>query len=123
MEIDHELFDECTRRYTEMQETAEQRQQARQSKWDALTEQARLARAAINAQPARGGSTPSQRVNAHPGLRVDEVDPITHDSQQRLDALRLQDEGGTSKDHWDGSDRRHREHDRPAHVGSSRSQR
>ncbi|KAI9886979.1 MAG: Serine/threonine-protein phosphatase 2A 56 kDa regulatory subunit delta isoform [Watsoniomyces obsoletus] len=124
MEIDHELFEECTRRYTEMQDSAEQRQRERQSRWDVLAEQARRARAAkattaATSPPAsRAGASPTKRggpASAHSPLRPDDVDPITHDSQQRLDALRLQDEGATAnkEQHWDGSERRLREYERP----------
>ena len=115
MEIDHQLFDECSRRYTESQETADERERARIQRWDMLAEQAR------RKQPGGAGAaspTPRQAVGT-PITAVDDVDPITHDSQKRLDALRLQDEVAASKDYWDSAERRSRDPDRQ-HPGNAR---
>lgn len=112
MEINPQLFDDCSHDYTEQQNNAEARELARQNKWKALTEQA--TRASSNGAPLAGGmSSPSRSKVATP-LRMDEVDPMTEDNQKRLDSLKLQD-----------GDRRDRRgtHDRQNSVGSSRSQR
>ncbi|KAL9615130.1 MAG: hypothetical protein Q9167_000448 [Letrouitia subvulpina] len=91
MEINPTLFDDCSHDYTELQNSADQRQQARKSKWDQLTQQANQRRNSSSAASIPGTSTRGQKVGTP--LRVDEVDPMTQDSQKRLDALRLQDEG------------------------------
>ena len=95
MEINPQLFDDCSHDYTELQNTAEQRQATRQSKWDQLAEQAKKKQnqngQAITGRPVN--STKSGSVS-----RVDEIDPATQDNQQRLDALKLQDESSASKD-------------------------
>ena len=109
MEINPQLFDDCSHDYTELQNTAEQRQQARQQKWERLAEQAR------QRKDSQSGSIPlaynprSQKVNTP--LRIDEVDPMTQDSQRKLDALRIQDESSIGREQ-----RRPRELDRQNSV-------
>lgn len=101
MEINPQLFDDCSHDYTEHQNNAEAREQARANKWKALEEQAKRGSTNGSARPIRT-------------KKVDELDPITEDNQKRLDSLKLQD-----------GDRRDRRptHDRQNSVGSSRSQR
>ena len=91
MEINPQLFDECSHDYTEMQNTAEQRNQARKSKWDQLAQQANQRRNNPTTPIIPVTNTKGQKASMP--MRIDEVDPITQDSQKRLDALRLQDEG------------------------------
>ena len=107
MEINPQLFDDCSHEYTEQQNTADQRQLARQSKWDRLE---------ILAQSRRDGQAPPPSSNIrgpkiNPPARIDEVDPITQDSQKRLDALRRQDEISGGRDQ-----RRPRDPDKPNPV-------
>jgi serine/threonine-protein phosphatase 2A regulatory subunit B' len=107
MEINPQLFDDCSHDYTQRQSTAEQRQQIRQSKWDRLEQQAQSRR---NSQPTVPSSITPRGPKVNPPPRIDEVDPITQDSQKRLDALRLQDEGGTVRDQrrpWEGERSNH----------------
>lgn len=102
MEINPQLFDDCSHEYTQRQNTAEQREQMRQSKWDRLELQAQSQR---NSQSAVQSSINPRGLKINPPPRIDEVDPITQDSQKRLDALRLQDESGGMRDQqrpWDG---------------------
>lgn len=110
MEINPQLFDDCSHDYTEHQNNAEAREQTRENKWKALAEQATRSKTnglgPISPLPGKA-TTP---------LRVDEVDPITEDNQKRLDSLKLQD--GDRR-----SDRARPAHDRQNSVGSSRSQR
>jgi serine/threonine-protein phosphatase 2A regulatory subunit B' len=108
MEINPQLFDDCSHEYTEMQNSAEQRQLSRQAKWDKIAEQAKR-RASMADNPAAGAN--GRALNEVNSTRVDEMDPITQDSQKRLNALKLQDESNVSKD------RRQREQDRPNSVG------
>ena len=95
MEINPQLFDDCSHDYTEHQNTADERQQSRQSKWDQLAQQA-LSRRNSQAAVPPTTNTRGQKMNTQP--RIDEVDPITQDSQKRLDALRLQDESSSGRD-------------------------
>lgn len=91
MEINPQLFDECSHDYNEMQANAEQRQQARKSKWDQLAKQANQRRNSQAMPTIPVTDTKGQKASTP--MRVDEIDPMTQDSQKRLDALRLQDEG------------------------------
>lgn len=101
MEINPQLFDDCSHEYTEHQNTADARMQAREDKWKALAEQAKHGKAN---GVATLGAAPSH-----------EMDPMTEDNQKRLDSLQLQD--------GDRRERRPSLHDRQNSVGSSRSQR
>ena len=89
MEVNPQLFDECTHEYTEAQSNARERQQTRQAKWDKL---AALATAMQN------GPLPTQPVTAGTGskvttpIRSDDGDPLSGESSRRLEALRLQDD-------------------------------
>lgn len=111
MEINPQLFDDCSHDYTEHQNNAEAREQARANKWKALAEQA--GRSKTNGVVLPTGPASPSRTKGTP-LRGDDVDPMTEDNQKRLDSLKLQD-----------GDRRERRptHDRQNSVGSSRSQR
>lgn len=113
MEINPQLFDDCSHDYTEHQNNAEAREQARQAKWKALAEQAKRAKA-NGAARSNSSITPPARTKISPPMRIDEVDSSTEDNQKRLDSLKLQD-----------GERRERRptHDRQNSVGSSRSQR
>ncbi|POR31040.1 Serine/threonine-protein phosphatase 2A 56 kDa regulatory subunit delta isoform [Tolypocladium paradoxum] len=106
MEINPQLFDDCSHDYTEQQNSAAEREALRERKWAALGERASQRRASsgvvTDAPPrAQAGSLP----------RVDEADPATEDNQKRLDSLKLQ----------DGAGRRPSVHERQSSVGSARS--
>ncbi len=81
MEINPQLFDDCSHDYTELQNSAETREQARQSKWDRLSEQANKMKSGLG--------VPATAAAANP---IYEPDNMTQDSQKRLDALKLHDE-------------------------------
>ena len=84
MEINPQLFDDCSHDYTEHQNGAEAREAARDMKWKALAEQAnrnKAASAATNGRPGRS----TVKV---PG-RIDEVDAGAEESRERLDGLKL----------------------------------
>lgn len=108
MEINPQLFDDCSHEYTQRQSTAEQREQIRKSKWDRLEQQAKSHR---NSHSTGQSSINPRGPKINPPPRIDEVDPITQDSQKRLDALRLQDESGGARDQ-----QRPREGGRPNQV-------
>ena len=113
MEINPQLFDDCSHDYTEHQNNAEARELARANKWKGLEEKAKRNKTNGAVRPSAPISSPSRTKTTNP-LRIDEVDPMTEDNQKRLDSLKLQD-----------GDRRERRptHDRQNSVGSSRSQR
>ena len=83
MEINPQLFDDCSHDYTELQNSAETREQTRKGKWDRLSEQANKMKNGLGAPPP--GSTKA----TNPKF---ESDSMTQDSQKRLDALKLQDD-------------------------------
>lgn len=97
MEINPQLFDDCSHDYTDLQNTADERQQKRQSKWDRISQQAAAMQNSQSSTTSATTNPRGQKIN--PPTRIDEVDPLTQDSQKRLDALRLQDEnsGGSSQ--------------------------
>ncbi|KAK1718411.1 protein phosphatase 2A regulatory B subunit [Colletotrichum lupini] len=83
MEINPQLFDDCSHDYTEQQNSAAAREALRERKWASITDQAEQRRSA-NGAPTAG------RAHAGSLSRVDEVDG-TEDNQKRLDSLNLQD--------------------------------
>jgi len=84
MEINPQLFDECSHEYNERMNTAEQREQARQDRWAKLAEQAKDRKNGVAPPPSNTGEIP---------LQIDEVDVIAQDTQNRL---KLQDESGST---------------------------
>lgn len=80
MEINPQLFDDCSHEYTELQMTAAQRNQNRQSKWDRLNAQAEQMKSGLAGASSRASGGKS------------EADPTARDNQERLDALKLHDE-------------------------------
>ncbi|KAF1346052.1 phosphatase 2A regulatory B subunit-domain-containing protein [Delphinella strobiligena] len=88
MEVNPQLFDECSHEYTESQNTADQRAQARQAKWDRLTELAQKMKSGLPPAPSvAAGTAPGSTIAP---LRTDDTDPL------RLEQLRLQDDASDS---------------------------
>ena len=85
MEINPQLFDDCSQDYNELQNSAASREQARTSKWDKLQAQADKRK-----QDMTGAKMNGRKLDALP-----ESD-ATQDSQQRLDALKLHDESNNA---------------------------
>jgi serine/threonine-protein phosphatase 2A regulatory subunit B' len=102
MEINPQLFDDCSHDYTEQQNSAAAREAMRERTWAALGEKAKQQRAATGGASAVRNAALS---------RVEELDPVTEDNQKRLDSLKLQDASG----------RRPSVHERQSSVGSTRS--
>lgn len=94
MEINPQLFDDCSHEYTEAQSNVERRQAERKAKWDRLAEQAKqMQNGQASTSPAfLNPRAPKPSVSA----RIDEFDPIAE--SRRLDALKLQDEGSTGRE-------------------------
>jgi serine/threonine-protein phosphatase 2A regulatory subunit B' len=70
MEINPQLFDDCSHDYTEHQNNAEAREQAREDKWKALEEQAKQ-------HKLNGSTRGAPRSKVQSPVRLDEVDPVT----------------------------------------------
>lgn len=100
MEINPQLFDDCSQEYTEQQNSAPAREQQRERKWAAIQELAH-----------------KRKANGSVAFQDDQTDDNdgTEDSQKRLDSLNLQD--GDRRDFRPGA------HERQTSTGSSRSQR
>ncbi|KAF4120685.1 serine/threonine-protein phosphatase 2A regulatory subunit B' [Geosmithia morbida] len=100
MEINPQLFDDCSHDYTEQQNSAAAREAIRESKWAALEEKAEQQRIVSGISSGSATGTTVMTTTAA-GLaqgsnlsRVDEVDPMSEDNQKRLDSLKLQDAAG-----------------------------
>ncbi len=83
MEINPQLFDDCSHEYTEHQQSASAREALREHKWATITEQAELNKAA---------NTAASRTQVAAMPRLDESD--AENNQKRLDSLKLQDDRG-----------------------------
>lgn len=81
MEINPQLFDECSQDYNELQNSAAAREQSRLDKWEKLQTQADSMKKG-SAAPTTNGKTTTAKPESD----------ATQDSQQRLDALKLHDE-------------------------------
>lgn len=106
MEINPQLFDDCSHDYTEQQNSAAAREALRERKWAALSQQADERRAAMGLNTATAPGR-AQGGNLPP---LAEVDPAAEDNQKRLDSLKLQDATGQQNTH-----------ERQASGGSTRS--
>jgi serine/threonine-protein phosphatase 2A regulatory subunit B' len=95
MEINPQLFDDCSHEYNEHQNGADEREKTRRMRWDLVAEQAEKRKQGILPVPP---STGNLVVADNAGSRADDVDPLTQDSQNRLHALKLQDDTGTVKE-------------------------
>jgi len=83
MEVNPQLFDECSHEYTEQQNNADAIKANRQAKWDRL---AQLAASMKSNGNTANNSRPTQGNKGKTPLRTDEADPIS------MERLRLQDE-------------------------------
>jgi hypothetical protein len=134
MEINPQLFDDCSNDYNETQASAEARQLSRQHKWDVIAQQAQRRSGSMGAadatRPSRANSKALAATPSIPSVSEEAaaagVDPMTHE-QKRLDALKLQDEvnHNVEKQHSSpGKSRRSTEdHGRNPSSGSGRSMR
>lgn len=103
MEVNPQLFDDCSHDYAESQNNAGQRQQSRQDRWDKL---AKLAEARQNGRIEKPSLTTAAAASP---MRLDDSDPL---SQGRLENLRLQDDASR--------DRRPKEYERQGSQTSVR---
>jgi serine/threonine-protein phosphatase 2A regulatory subunit B' len=94
MEVNPQLFDDCSHDYAESQNQATERQQARQSRWDEL---AKIAEARKNGTLDTLKAPTQNAAQVGSPMRTDDNDPLSQDSQRRMEALRLQDDGLTNR--------------------------
>lgn len=94
MEVNPQLFDDCSHDYAESQNHAQERAQKRESRWEKL---AKIAEARKNGTLVSEPKPLSQKVNSP--MRMDDSDPLSLDSQKRLEALRLQDDTRRPQDY------------------------
>lgn len=93
MEVNPQLFDECTHDYTEQQSNVDAVKSARQAKWDRLQKLA-------DSMKEQNGTAPAVRppaVSAYSNKSItkaakEDGDPLSRESQQRMERLRLQDD-------------------------------
>ena len=95
MEINPQLFDDCSDHYRETLALEEQTKLNRLDKWEHLK--------AMAQQRSKSSEAANPPITDRLGNKVrapskSDEDPITQDSQKRLDALRLQDETAVGKD-------------------------
>ncbi|KAF2790411.1 serine/threonine protein phosphatase 2A [Melanomma pulvis-pyrius CBS 109.77] len=93
MEVNPQLFDDCSHDYAESQNNAGERLQNRQNRWDKLS---KLAEARQNG--TLDSKAPAQSAKVGSPMRLDDSDPLSQDSQRRMEALRLQDDGLASRE-------------------------
>ncbi|GAB7346976.1 hypothetical protein MBLNU459_g3131t3 [Dothideomycetes sp. NU459] len=99
MEVNPQLFDDCSHDYTETQNNADQIKQSRQAKWDRLAELAKSMKSGVAAQRTVSPGMAAGSRGASPFRTGDDTDPL------RLEQLRLQDDVA-------GPDRRPKEFER-----------
>lgn len=87
MEVNPQLFDDCSHDYAETQNNATQRQQSRQDRWDKL---AKIAESRQNGT----AKAPLTTATATSPMRLDDSDPL---SQGRMENLRLQDDASGNR--------------------------
>jgi serine/threonine-protein phosphatase 2A regulatory subunit B' len=104
MEVNPQLFDDCSHDYAESQNNASQRLQNRNDRWDKL---AKLAEARQNGTIVDKPTVASAAATSP--MRLDDSDPL---SQGRLENLRLQDDASR--------DRRPKEYERQSSQTSVR---
>lgn len=92
MEVNPQLFDECSQDYTDQQNNAEAIKANRQAKWERLSQLAEQMKSSTN-----NNTTTNSRPLYNPtsnDMRPDDGDPMAQEreSQQRMERLRLQDD-------------------------------
>lgn len=92
MEVNPQLFDDCSHEYTESQQHLAEKQQNRQSKWDKIAELAKQRQnGRIDTKTALPVTTTSGNKVSTPS-RPDDIDPLSPENARRLEALRIQDD-------------------------------
>lgn len=91
MEVNPQLFDDCSHAYTESQNNAEARKQERQAKWDRVTALAKSMQDGV--EPPKTITHTSQGIQGPPRVMTpDRLDSFGADNATRLGNLKLTDE-------------------------------
>lgn len=96
MEVNPQLFDDCSHEYTEAQQHLAEKQQTRQMKWDKIADLAKQRQNGRIEEPLPITTTSGSKVTT-PGPHPEEVDPLSPENARRLQALRIQDDGMTDR--------------------------
>lgn len=89
MEINPQLFDDCSHEYSEKQNNKSTLERERQEKWeklDQLAKNRKSGEAPITSTNAKTEPAPDKSPNS------ENVDPIAHDNSERLQSLKLDDD-------------------------------
>ncbi|KAK5134772.1 hypothetical protein LTR08_006147 [Meristemomyces frigidus] len=92
MEVNPQLFDECSHDYTEQQNNAEAVEQNRKAKWDRLEALANSMKQNGHVRPPGSGYAGKNGATVTSPSRPDDSDPLSQDSSRRMEQLRLQDD-------------------------------
>lgn len=105
MEVNPQLFDECSHEYTESQSTAPARQQARNAKWEQLSQQAKARQNgqihSMKAGLTAGGSvvvpTVATKLEVHEGpapvrAATTDVSGLSHERLHQFEAMNISEE-------------------------------
>jgi serine/threonine-protein phosphatase 2A regulatory subunit B' len=87
MEVNPQLFDDCSHDYAEQQNQVREKQQARQSRWGKLEE---LAKGNQNGRIPPPLATTTGQGTKVTSPRTEDVDPLSQE-RRNLEAMRLQD--------------------------------
>lgn len=97
MEVNPQLFDDCSHEYTEAQQHLSEKQQSRQAKWDKIADLAKQRQngridssAALPVTTSSGSKVPAP-------AKLDDTDPMSPENARRLEALRIQDDAVRSE--------------------------
>jgi serine/threonine-protein phosphatase 2A regulatory subunit B' len=95
MEVNPQLFDDCSHDYAEQQNNAEQIQRNRQAKWDRLAEMAKNRKNGV--LPTLPATTTTGSKVTSP-IKQEDSDALSQDSSRRLEQLRLGDDAASGRE-------------------------
>jgi serine/threonine-protein phosphatase 2A regulatory subunit B' len=90
MEVNPQLFDDCSHDYAEQQNHAQEKQQNRQARWEKLAEIAKMKQNGRVQPPL--ATTTGQGAKITTPMKPDDADPLSQE-RRNLEGLRLQDDG------------------------------
>ncbi|KAL1959389.1 hypothetical protein VTO42DRAFT_2192 [Malbranchea cinnamomea] len=93
MEINPQLFDECSHEYTERQNNKEALELSRKQKWEKL---AQMAQSRKNSAKSSSRSNDDEKSNSDKQTNSENIDPAATEAQERLRSLTLGDDAASS---------------------------
>ena len=94
MEVNPQLFDDCSHEYAEQQNHAQEKQQSRQARWDKLADLAKARQNGRTAPPLATTTGQGSKITAP--MRIEDGDPLSQE-RRNLEGLRLQDDGASKE--------------------------